>query len=623
MSSLRRLLTCVSLIAAAVSGEDTIGAQANQHWVCTGCGGERLQAIDVFGAIRQAVHREERTAFVAIDMSWLDDLLLPSASVRVLVVEAKNLANTVLPSLEPNSGFTYRVVVSEAPEGINVEHRHYHRRRSQHYLDPPPESALIFDGTTVDAFLTHNPCWLPLSEPIRATHGRLSSVGSRRRLSASPSSKPLRLLVLVEMPNKPLQTTCLLFKYITQKQFPTTCSYDKSSMALHELSNIGFAHTVIHLTHSFINNLLAHGRINILPRADPYYSRQFMVTDPRTGVKGLSNSGWSWADPLSCAPDTYLHDPWACNFLSVSNCSDRFKSAHLTPEPLTAWFTPSAPLRALGITDDARKAAGDSPEMNEEQWAQSRAYAFMQRPNAYLRLLIRTSLRNVAALISSSSSAAPSADFASFSSSSSSLGAFMSPCLTMHVRHSDLFLEQHRVAFGIDRSFDAHVQQARNLTRPLGLHKIFLATDNATIYEVAQQLYPEFTWLLQRRPVRRHTVMFGQFTEQYTTAAQNFSLQDRSGQAVIVGVGRVGGGNREKQQQQQQQQDEAVSESPSATLSHILADWRAASYCSAMIGAFDSGLAAEMMRTMCGLGRGRGRCPPSIDLRCTKQQPGK
>jgi hypothetical protein len=585
---------------------------------------ERLQATDVFGAIRQAVHREERSAFVALDMSWLDDLLLPSASVHVHVVDAKNLASTILPSLEPKSGSTYRVVVSEAPEGVNVEHRHFHRRRSQHYLDPPPESALVFDSTTVDAFLTRNPCWLPLSEPIRATHGRLSSVGSRRRLSVTPS-KPLRLLILVEMPNKPLQTTCLLFKYITQKQFPTTCSYDNSSMALHELSNIGFAHTVIHLTHSFVNNLFSHGRINILPRADPYLSRQFMVTDPLTGVKGLSNSGWSWADSQTCPPDTYLHDPWACNFLSVSNCSDRFKSAHLVPEPLTAWFTPSAPLRALGITDDARKAAGDSPEINEEQWAQSRAYAYMQRPNAYLRLLIRTSLRNVAALASSSSSPSSSSssiDFSSSSSSSSfsssSLGAFMSPCLAMHVRHSDLFLEQHRVAFGIDRSFDAHVQQVRNLTRPLGLHKIFLATDNATIYDVAQQLYPEFTWLLQRRPVRRRTVMFGQFTEQYTTAALNYSAEERSGQAVIVGVGRVGGGNRDKQQQQQK--EEAVSESPSATLSHILADWRAASYCSAMVGAFDSGFAAEMMRTMCWLGRGRGTCPPSIDLRSTKQQ---
>jgi len=196
----------------------------------------------------------------------------------------------------------------------------------------------------------------------------------------------------------------------------------------------------------------------------------------------------------------------------------------------------------------------------------------------------------------------------------------------MHVRHSDLFLEQHRVAFGIDRSFDAHVQQARNLTRPLGLHKIFLASDNATLYELAQQIYPEFTWLLQRRPVRRRTVMFGQFTDQYKTAAQNFSAEESSGQAVIVGLGgkhalgpastpgSLGGNSGSKLAK-----DEAVSESPSATLSHILADWRAASYCSAMVGAFDSGFAAEMMRSMCTIAKNKGRCPPSIDLRSTKK----
>ena len=46
-------------------------------------------------------------------------------------------------------------------------------------------------------------------------------------------------------------------------------------------------------------------------------------------------------------------------------------------------------------------------------------------------------------------------------------------------------------------------------------------------------------------------------------------------------------------------------------LSHIIADMRFASQCSAMVGTFDSRFAVFMRSTMCGV---RSICPPSVDL---------
>ena len=51
---------------------------------------------------------------------------------------------------------------------------------------------------------------------------------------------------------------------------------------------------------------------------------ELTAIDPETGEARQQDDGWSWADPLTCPSATYLHDPWACNFISLSGCSDRW-----------------------------------------------------------------------------------------------------------------------------------------------------------------------------------------------------------------------------------------------------------------------------------------------------------
>ena len=188
---MKLLLALLFLSACLVSSDQTLGGVPNSRWSCTGCRDDHHR-IDIFGAIHQAIHREERGAYLAVDMSWLDQILLPSASVHVTVVARDALANFVHPSTRLDERnltapplpdrLVYNVVVSEVPESVRTEHRVRSRRA---YFDPPPPSSLIFTG--VDPFLTFNPCFMPLAEPVRSMHGKMgnvAAVGSRRKLLA-------------------------------------------------------------------------------------------------------------------------------------------------------------------------------------------------------------------------------------------------------------------------------------------------------------------------------------------------------------------------------------------------------------------------------------------------------
>lgn len=526
------------LILGCAAADETLGRKANANWVCRGCRGA-VHEMDIYGQIHNAIHREERKAYLALDFSWIDKMLLPDAQVEVVVVPEGSLASYIHPttplderalstptSEEEREKQIYHIVVSEVPENVQAERHHLHRTaRRASYLDPPHPSALIFGG--VDEMLVHNPCFFPLAEPIRATHGKIGSMAAignrRRRLSGehvlNHGAINNRLLVLIGFPRSPMHATCVLYKSITKDQFPQRCDYTHEKMSVNELSNIGWAHTVIHLVHSFFDKSMIHNKVVIMPKADAYYSRPMKMVDPKTNQTVVSHSGWGWADPSTCPPDTYLHDPWACNFLSISNCSNRHLSEHIKPESLTSWSTPSVRMQGevaaaaapvdhgrnryeggLRITDAIRNAYGDGSKLSEESWAQSRLYAFLQRPNAYLRLLIRVSLRNIATAMPSSMHPAAHPKAPQMGSDLSSL---LTPCLAMHIRHQDLFLEGHRVIFGIDRSFESHVRHALNMTRSLGLKKIYLATDNSTIFDVAASIFPEYSWIYQKRPVPR------------------------------------------------------------------------------------------------------------------------
>ena len=145
--------------------------------------------------------------------------------------------------------------------------------------------------------------------------------------------------------------------------------------------------------------------------------------------------------------------------------------------------------------------------MGEILWTRTRLYAWLQRPNAQLRIELRRSLANMKVLGEASIGTSITGESVSaHASTSHSHPTRPSPptrslskrdrgevCLAMHIRHNDVTTDD-RAWSGIDRSLDAHVRYSRNLTTSLGIRRIFLATDNLTVVEVAAKLYPEYIW---------------------------------------------------------------------------------------------------------------------------------
>ena len=115
---------------------------------------------------------------------------------------------------------------------------------------------------------------------------------------------------------------------------------------------------------------------------------------------------WAWSDPINCHPETYLNDPWACNFIAFTNCTDRIKSTKIKPlhfarhwngeENSTDFLSnPVAIGGAGGITQILRNIYDDSPYLSQNDWLRIRLYAFFDRPNAQMRHFIRKSIRDI------------------------------------------------------------------------------------------------------------------------------------------------------------------------------------------------------------------------------------
>ena len=53
----------------------------------------------------------------------------------------------------------------------------------------------------------------------------------------------------------------------------------------------------------------------------------------------------------------------------------------------------------------------------------------------------------------------------------------------------------------VDRSLNAHVLLARNMSNLLDINNMFLATDNVTLTTLAPAIYPEYKWYMLRRKI--------------------------------------------------------------------------------------------------------------------------
>jgi hypothetical protein len=84
--------------------------------------------------------------------------------------------------------------------------------------------------------------------------------------------------------------------------------------------------------------------------------------------------------------------------------------------------------------------------------------------------------------------------------------------------------------------------------RIMGTNIVYLMTDNSTLHRIAPAQYPDIVWLMQRRPIKEHSVMYRVNNE------DDIQLE----------------------------------------LSHLLVDVKMAGNCEALVGCFDSGVTVQI-----------------------------
>ena len=187
---------------------------------------------------------------------------------------------------------------------------------------------------------------------------------------------------------------------------------------------------------------------------------------------------------------------------------------------------------AGNITDESRAKYFDANQLNQDEWAISRLYAFFERPNAQLRRYVRESLAKIKLaasvvqdLIPAPGSGAPMMEIDSdYHKEPKSFvrqrqGILDVPqCIAMHVRNNDFTADRGAddAKKGIERGLAGHVKFAKELRKRVGgTLNIFLATDNASVVHLAATKFPEFQWITQLRPMSSSSSLFQMFTEPF------------------------------------------------------------------------------------------------------------
>lgn len=567
-------LLCSSLLLLGTA--HPLNLLPNANWKCLEChsrygvvGSDELESSGrIYGIIRSVVHKAEaRMVYFALDSTWMDRLLHVESHVVVTAVALEGIGSLVMPTPPPQA-----LPASERDEVLQVVYAELSGRYNEHY-------------EAVDTFLSQNPCWLPLHEP--SLDGRpgpdkpLARAGQR----FSPHTK-LRSVVLVRLPVWGLHATCRLFQRITDLQHPSTCRHDATHMLTHHLHNTGWSATfnavLFKLAHVLHQSVFPH-KLLAITRAIDFRSRERLLHDVN-GTAFNSTGGWYWANPATCPAHTEAYDPWACNFISLSNCTRRERGTSLLSPPFPPasrdyqWETPQT-VRWKGFDllggsesesiETLRARYGDAALFGEEQWAYSRFHTFLQRPNGRLRAHIRRSLRNLEFLSPISSGSGGGGGGGGSGGGGGGVLKKQQPCVAIHVRHGDSRHDTRgNKARRIDRSLAAHVYHARNLTAALGVTNLFLASDNLSVIARAAHDHPYYHWSTQRRPIKDWPGMYDVHNE------DDIQLE----------------------------------------LAHVIADTRIAATCEAIVGAFDSGFAEQMLVAGCQHSR-QGTCPPSLDLR--------
>ena len=197
-----------------------------------------------------------------------------------------------------------------------------------------------------------NPCWVPIYEPP-IPFGEFDYQDDEVvKEGGSPDDVNLHTpLLLARLPSHSFYATCKFYKVTTwipfpinsyvhpltrhvymskaivARQFPPVCFYKNNRMAVFHLGNLGYGHVLSYLVHAYTATIqkttYRQRKLFSVPFAHQFLSHyNKSMTNHTRGGAGL----WAWADPKRCDPQVYLNNPWACNFIPFTNCSNRAKT---------------------------------------------------------------------------------------------------------------------------------------------------------------------------------------------------------------------------------------------------------------------------------------------------------
>ena len=482
---------------------------------------------------------ESRETYLPFDHSWLDSRALQNKARVVVTLVPRTALGTHqydVSSVSASHGTTdadmnedteiFHVVMS-LPLTPSTDHNQRHYASSA-------------DIQPVDEFLRRNPCFMPLHDPPV----NISTPGNNGARDHQDFGGPWyrHSAIFIRLPAKHFHPTCRLYTFITERQHPAECPTlaQKDKYLPAAVGMIGWTNTldffVMILRHAMYTNRLfisarSSGTINLQnPNA-------FHINVD--GVSKRIEQTWdSWADPAYCAAEDFAWNPWACNFISLSKCNtyaminhdynegDRqMEKAPHPPTPYMSFLDKEFFPNMTRFMDGAHDGSGYQGDFEYR-----RLVAFVQRANIYLRSRIRASLldlvqsrppgrgrgghnkgdldRTEGAGAGAGAGAGVGGGGGGGAGTSRSVAAagiggnapLLGACVALHVRNGDGLLDMRNNA-GHNLSFAAHMKCLESIALGAGTFNIYLATDNATLFDDGVRLYPQYKWYYQKRPL--------------------------------------------------------------------------------------------------------------------------
>ena len=733
--------TIDKIFLCAVATSEQSSEQSDINWKCDGCN-SKIESKKIFTDVRSALKNFDRLSYLQLDMSWFDRIFEsnPYPNVEIILKDISFMKTKLTSKNLFSQGAVekYDILAFHQIHTNAIPSRH--RNLNYHLY--------------IDNFLAKNPCWIPLQEPSAQLFFSDQKEQNYLLFIHLPPSlfyqtcKLFTRIVYLQFPSQCrydeqylstyalpniglghtiLNTVAGLLNNLNRGKLFTAPIAEK------HLSRLNISYIEAYPNYSITNikkirrKMLvidsdddARRNLQIMPGDNNTVNNTVNNTANKTGNSTENNSKkdeknenskkldplvpgfWAWADPKLCPQKIFLNNPWACNFISFSNCSNRVASGHITPERYGQWKNNTIFLTSgntsviMGnnslITMETREKYNDSTSLDDGQWLTTRLLSFMMRPNYQLRKKIVRSILSIKVLTNKnnknnsnntnnqnninnlnsvnnvnnkSNNRILLPDNINEKKTDDNNTYYLQPnslinninynyeiktlsCIAVHIRHNDMAFDT-RVTRSpqADRTLHGHVIGIQKLKKLYNFdqNRIFLATDNGTIPEIVADKYTEFQWYAQHRPMSKNVQLYKMFTDEIELSfsdgrIQKFEAHDSS---FLVNNDADILNNNENLNLNQNFDDDILNNnnilsnynisnngnsnssnidnennihkySVQRDLSHIIADLRFASYCTGMVGVFDSNMAVLMQLTMQGIKKNENK-QYFIDLR--------